>query len=89
MVTTSRSGPRAAGSGWPSISQTTSARVPPMASLSSAKVKTASIKRHYVWPRYRIASWYTSHLRYADVAPAAWQHYYSARPVLLMVGIAY
>ena len=55
----------------------------------AAKVKTASIKRHYVWPRYRIASWYTSHLRYADVAPAAWQHYYSARPVLLMVGIAY
>ena len=62
---------------------------PALQAAPAAKVKTASIKRHYVWPRYRIASWYTSHLRYADVAPAAWQHYYSARPVLLMVGIAY
>jgi hypothetical protein len=53
-------------------------------------VKTASAKRHYAWPRYRVASWYASHFRSADRAPAVVQPAsWSGRPVLLMVGIAY
>jgi hypothetical protein len=55
----------------------------------AASMKTVSIKRHHHWPRYRIASWYTSRLRYADAAPSGWRSYFSPRPALLMVGIAY
>jgi hypothetical protein len=55
----------------------------------AASVKTVSVKRHHHWPRYRVASWYTSRLRYADAAPSGWRSYFTPRPVLLMVGIAY
>lgn len=51
--------------------------------------KTATVKHHHVWPRYRVASWYTARLRYADAAPAGWRSYLGSHPVLLMVGIAY
>jgi hypothetical protein len=59
-----------------------------------ASVKTASAparRHHHMWPRYRVASWYTARLRYADAAPVGWHSYYywSPRPALLMVGIAY
>ena len=57
----------------------------------TASVTTASLpaKRHRIWPRYRVASWYASHLRDADAAPSGWQSYFSSRPALLMVGIGY
>jgi hypothetical protein len=56
----------------------------------AASMKTASVKHHhYYWPRYRVASWYTSRLRYADASPVGWRGYFSPHPVLLMVGIAY
>jgi hypothetical protein len=57
-----------------------------------ASVKNASAPaagRHYIWPRYRAASWYTSRLHYADATPAGWHSYWSQRPFVLMVGIAY
>jgi hypothetical protein len=57
--------------------------------IASVKTASAPSRHRHHWPRYRVASWYTAHLRYADVAPPAWHSYYSSRPVLLMVGIAY
>jgi hypothetical protein len=58
--------------------------------VAAVNVKTASVKRHFGWSRYRIASWYGSHFRYADAAPAAVQSAsWSSRPVLLVVGIAF
>lgn len=58
-----------------------------------AGVRTASVPRrhrHHGWPRYRVASWYTSHLRYADAVRAGWRGYHwNPRPVLLMVGVAF
>ncbi|HLZ02684.1 MAG TPA: hypothetical protein VKR55_11100 [Bradyrhizobium sp.] len=58
------------------------------AAVSTAKVASARIKHHRHWPRYRVASWYTSHLRYADAA--GWGGYYwRPQPVVLMVGIAF
>jgi hypothetical protein len=66
--------------------------VPPVkqaAGITSVKTASAPSKRHRVWPRYRVASWYTAHLRYADAVPSPWHSYFSSRPVLLMVGIAY
>jgi hypothetical protein len=63
------------------------------ATAGVAGVRTASgPRRHHRrgWPRYRVASWYTSHLRYADAPSAGWRGYYwKPRPVLLMVGIAF
>jgi hypothetical protein len=55
----------------------------------SVKTASASSRRHYHWSRYRVASWYASHLRYADAAPAERPASWSGRPVLLMVGIAF
>src|SRR5689334_8089363 len=59
----------------------------------TASVRTAAAPvrhRHHYWPRYRVAAWYASHLRYADSAPEGWQSYYwRPRPVLLMVGIGF
>ena len=56
----------------------------------SVKTASALSKHHYGWSRYRVASWYASHFRYADAAPAAVQPAsWSGRPVLLMVGIAF
>jgi hypothetical protein len=68
--------------------------VPAKQSVGAPPVKVASVParhhRHHNWPRYRVASWYTSHLRYADAEPAGWSGYYwSPHPVLLMVGIAF
>lgn len=58
--------------------------------IASVKTASAPSRRHHHWPRYRVASWYTSHLRYADAMPYyPWQSYFSPRPALLMVGIAY
>jgi hypothetical protein len=57
-----------------------------------ASVKTASApvaRRHHIWPRYRVASWYASRLHYADATPAGWHSYWSPRPFILIVGIAY
>jgi hypothetical protein len=57
--------------------------------ITSVKTASAPSRHRHHWPRYRVASWYTAHLRYADVSPPTWHSYYSSRPVLLMVGIAY
>ena len=57
-----------------------------------ASVKTVSTKRHHIWPRYRVASWYTSRLRYADATPVGWRgggYWHSRPPVLLIIGIYY
>jgi len=59
------------------------------AGISSVKTASAPSRRHHYWPRYRVASWYTSRLRYADAAPFGWYSFFSSRPMPLMVGIAY
>ena len=76
---------------WIAAPATAAEVVPPGKQVAGvASVKTASIKRHHVWPRYRVASWYTWRMRYADAVPVGYQSYWSPRsPVLLMVGIAY
>ena len=56
--------------------------------IASVKTASAPSRHRYHWPRYRVASWYSSHLHYADATPV-WHSYFSSRPVLLMVGIAY
>jgi hypothetical protein len=60
--------------------------------LGAPTARVASVParhhRHYNWPRYRVASWYTSRLRYADVAYEG-GYYWSPRPVVLMIGIAF
>lgn len=64
----------------------------PLCKLRVTAVKTASApaKHHFGWSRSRMASWYASHLHYADAAPATVQRAsWSSRPVLLMVGIAF
>lgn len=65
--------------------------VPPAkqaAGISSVKTASAPSRHHRHWPRYRVASWYTSHLRYADAMPV-WHGFFSFHPMPLMVGIAY
>ncbi len=64
--------------------------VPPVkqaAGITSVKTASAPSRRHHIWPRYRVASWYTAHLRYADAVP--WHSYFGPRPMLLLVGVAY
>lgn len=66
--------------------------VPPVkqaAGITSVKTASAPSRHRHYWPRYRVASWYTAHLRYADAAPYTWHGFFSSRPALLMVGIAY
>jgi hypothetical protein len=66
--------------------------VPPgkqAAGIASVKTASAPTRRHHIWPRYRVASWYTSRLHYADATPFFWHSYFSSRPVPLMIGIAY
>jgi len=57
--------------------------------ITSVKTASAPSRHRHHWPRYRVASWYTAHLRYADAMPYTWHSYFSSRPALLMVGIAY
>jgi hypothetical protein len=62
----------------------------PTVGLAGARTVSAPVKRHHVWPRYRVASWYASRIHTADARlggrPCSW---WCGRPVLLMVGIAY
>jgi hypothetical protein len=62
----------------------------PAGIVAGAKTASASVKRHYHWPRYRLASWYGSRIHYAD-AGASLRHCYwfCGRPFVLMVGVAY
>lgn len=65
-----------------------SARQP--AGIAASKTAFASAKRHQHWPRYHLASWYTSHVRVAEAGTAARQCYwFCGRPFVLMVGVAY
>jgi hypothetical protein len=51
--------------------------------------KTAS-RHHHRWPQYHFASWYTSHVHYADAGISARQcNWFCGRPFVLMVGVAY
>ena len=61
------------------------------AGVASVKTAAAPSKRHYSWSRYRVASWYTSRLRYADATPVSYRssYWHSRSPVLLIVGIYY
>ena len=60
-----------------------------VAGVASVKTASAPARRHPIWPRYRVAAWYTSRLYYPDVAPVGWQGYFAPRPFVLMVGVAY
>jgi transposase len=59
------------------------------AGLAGARTAAAPVKHHHFWPRYRVASWYSSRFQ-TDASfsgrPCSW---WCGRPVLLMVGIAY
>lgn len=64
----------------------------PVAGVANVKTAAApSAKRYHIWPRYRVASWYTSRLRYADATPVSYRsgYWHSRPPVLLIVGIYY
>ncbi len=66
--------------------------VPPgkqAAGIASVKTASSPSRRHHYWPRYRVASWYTSRLRYADAMPFPWHSFFGPRPPLIMVGVAY
>jgi hypothetical protein len=59
-------------------------------SVGMLRTKIASAKRHHLWPRYHLASWYASPVRYADAGTGARQCYwFCGRPFVLMVGVAY
>jgi len=60
------------------------------AAAVSGKTAYVTSRRHYGWSRYRIASWYASHYRYTNSAPAVVQPAsWHSRPFVLMVGIAF
>ena len=60
------------------------------AGVVGVKTASAPVGRHHAWPRWRVTSWETYHVRYADAAPDGLQPvYWSGRPVLLMIGIGY
>src|SRR5262249_50795199 len=59
------------------------------AGITAVRTASAPSKRHHIWPRYRLTSWYAPHWRYADVAPIGSQSYFGWRPALLMVGVGY
>ena len=61
----------------------------PAAGLTGVRTASASVRRHPIWPRYRVASWYASHLRYHDPVPSAASSVWSAHPILLLVGIGF
>jgi hypothetical protein len=55
-------------------------------SAGAATTRVASVHR---WPRYHLALWYRSRLRYVESVPSSWQSFWSPQPALLMLGIAY
>jgi hypothetical protein len=58
--------------------------------MVGTKATSASFKRHHRWPQYHLASWYASHIRYADAGTSPRQCYwFCGRPFVLMVGVAY
>jgi len=61
-----------------------------LAGMVSTKTASAAVKRHHHWPRYHLASWYSSHVHVADAATTARQCYwFCGRPFVLMIGVAY
>lgn len=63
-----------------------SARQP--AGMVTTKTASAPVKSHHHWPRYHLASWYTSHVHIAD-AGVRQCYWFCGRPFVLMVGVAY
>ncbi len=57
---------------------------------NSTKTMAAPVRRHRGWSRYRLASWYASHVNYGDAVtsgrPCNW---FCGRPFVLMVGVAF
>jgi len=60
------------------------------AGMVSTKTASAPMKRHHHWPRYHLASWYSSHVHVADAGtPTRQCYWFCGRPFVLMVGVAY
>jgi hypothetical protein len=58
--------------------------------IGTTKTASAPVKRHQHWPRYHLASWYTSHVHVADAGtPLRHCYWFCGRPFVLMVGVAY
>jgi hypothetical protein len=55
-----------------------------------ARTATAPVKRHHLWPRYHVASWYASRIHTADASLVGRSCYWwCGRSIPLFIGIAY